>query len=98
MRELVLDGADWKNSDDLYNAFFKAVGAPAWHGRNFSAIDDSIASGGVNAVDPPYKLIIKNYDRIGSGAKQMTDDFVDLIEKIAASGIPVEIRVIRSDQ
>jgi RNAse (barnase) inhibitor barstar len=98
MRELILDGTGWKNSDDVYDAFFKAVGAPPWHGRNFSAIDDSIANGGVNAIDPPYRLIIKNYDRIGSGARQMTDDFVDLIEKIAASGVPVEIQVTRSNQ
>lgn len=98
MRELILDGTDWKTKDDVYNAFFKSVGAPSWHGRNFNAIDDSVANGGINAIDPPYRLIIRNYDRIGSGAKQMTDDFIDLIRKIAASGVPVEIRVEGSNQ
>jgi RNAse (barnase) inhibitor barstar len=98
MRELFLDGANWKIKDDVYDAFFKAVGAPSWHGRNFNAIDDSIANGGINSIDPPYRLVIMNYDRIQSDAKQMTDDFIDLVRKIAASGVQVEIRVERSNQ
>jgi hypothetical protein len=28
MRELNLDASSWKNADDFYDAFFKAVGAP----------------------------------------------------------------------
>ena len=34
MRQLVLNGADWTTKDDVYDAFFRAVGAPEWHGRN----------------------------------------------------------------
>jgi Barstar (barnase inhibitor) len=38
MRELVLNGAGWATKDDVYSAFFHAVGAPDWHARNFDAL------------------------------------------------------------
>jgi RNAse (barnase) inhibitor barstar len=79
--------------DDLYDAFFRAVGAPEWHGRNLDALNDSIAIGSINEVEVPYRLVIRNYDKIDGDAKKMTDAFVDLIHEIAARGCPVEIRV-----
>jgi RNAse (barnase) inhibitor barstar len=93
MREPVLDGASWKTKDDVYEAFFKAVGAPSWHGRNFNALNDSIAAGRINEIEVPYRLVIQNYDLIGAGAKEMVDDFIDLIHEIAGRGCPVEIQV-----
>ncbi len=97
MKELVLDGANWTTKDNLYDAFFRAVGAPEWHGRNLDALNDSIATGSINEVEVPYRLVIKNYDQIGGEAKKMTDAFVDLIREIAARGCPVEIRAETHD-
>jgi RNAse (barnase) inhibitor barstar len=93
MKELVLDGSTWQTRDDVYDAFFKAVGAPDWHGRNFDALNDSIAAGDINKIEVPYRLIIRHYDSIGEGAMKMTNDFVDLIREIGARGFPVEIVV-----
>jgi RNAse (barnase) inhibitor barstar len=97
MTELTLDGAEWNDANDFYDAFFHAVGAPSWHGRNFDALVDSIETGQINAVEVPYRLVIRNYDRIGSGAAKITSDFVDLIKEIAARGCPVEIRTLNSE-
>ena len=93
MKKLVLDGTNWKTDDDVYDAFFQAVGAPPWHGRNFNALRDSISTGSINQVEVPYRLEIKNYDRIGTAAKEMADDFIDLIHELAAQGCSVEVRV-----
>lgn len=93
MKELVLNGAEWRTRDDVYDSFFRAVGAPKWHGRNFDALRDSIAAGSINAVEVPYRLVIQNYNKIVPSAKQMADDFVDLIGDLATEGCPVEIRV-----
>ena len=93
MRELILNGAEWSTQDDVYGSFFRAVGAPDWHGRNFNALRDSIANGSINAVEVPYRLVIKNYDKIALSARPMADDFVDLIRELATEGCPVEVRV-----
>ena len=50
MRELILDGSTWQTYDDVYNAFFKVVGAPEWHGRNFDALIDSIEKGDIKLL------------------------------------------------
>jgi RNAse (barnase) inhibitor barstar len=92
MKELVLDGARWKTADDLYDAFFEAVGAPLWHGRNFNSLNDSIAAGRINKVEVPYRLVIRNYESVDAGAKEIVDDFIDLIHEIGERGCPVEIR------
>jgi len=92
MKELMLNGAEWRTRDDVYDSFFRAVGAPEWHGRNFDALSDSIATGSINAVEVPYRVVIQNYDKIAPSARQMADDFVDLIRELAAEGCPVEIR------
>ncbi|MGD0413841.1 MAG: barstar family protein [Terriglobales bacterium] len=93
LKELPLDGAKWQSKDDVYNSFFRAVGAPDWPGRNLDALNDSIAHGSINEVEVPYRLVIRHYNKIGAGAKQMADNFIDLIREIAADGCPVEIRV-----
>jgi RNAse (barnase) inhibitor barstar len=93
MRELVLNGADWATKNDVYDAFFHAVGAPEWHGRNLDALADSIAGGQINQVEVPYRFVITNYNLIGTAAKEMTDNFVNLVRELAAKGFPVEIRV-----
>src|SRR5882672_4411309 len=97
MKEIILDRRSSKNRDDVYDSFFRAVGSPQWHGRNFDAFNDSIATGSINEIEVPYRLAIKNYELIGNEAKKkMTDDFVDLIREIAADGCPVEIQVHES--
>ena len=97
MKELLLNGAEWKTSNDVYDAFIKAVGAPYWHGRNFNALRDAIEGGNINDVEVPYCVVIRNYGLIGAGAKEMADDFIDLIHEIGARGCPVEIRTDKRD-
>jgi RNAse (barnase) inhibitor barstar len=60
MRDLNLDTSPGKDVDDFYNAFFKAVGAQEWHGRNFDALNDSIAHGRINEIEVPYRIVIRN--------------------------------------
>lgn len=50
---------DWKNihsEDDFYDVFLPQVAAPEWHGRNLDALNDSVVSGGVNKIEPPYTI------------------------------------------
>src|ERR1700744_2971866 len=96
MRELLLDGCGWKISDDVYSAFFAAVNAPSWHGRNFNALVDSIETGDINAIEVPYRIVFKNFDLIQEEAKRTATDFVDLILEIAERGCPVEIELHNS--
>jgi len=92
VRNLILDASHWNTTDDVYDAFFRVVGAPEWHGRNSSALHDSIITGNVNKVDVPYRLIIQNYNRIGDGAREMAQVLVQLIHENEAGGCPVSVQ------
>jgi RNAse (barnase) inhibitor barstar len=90
---VVMDGQNWITSDDFYDAFFQAVGAPSWHGRNFNALRDSIVVGRINKLDVPYLIRLKNYSLIGPGARGIAAEFIELIKELRESGCAVDISV-----
>ena len=92
MREILLDARDWAVGS-FYDAFFRAVGAPSWHGRNFDALRDSIGAGEINQIEVPYRLVIRNYAELTGPSKTITDDFVSLIGSLRDEGCNVEIRL-----
>ena len=91
MRELVLDAAGWQTRDDFYDAFFLAVGAPSWHGRNLDALNDSIGAGEINEIEVPYRLVVRNLDGAGSQAKAVVGRFKEVIHHLVETGCPVEL-------
>ena len=93
MREIVMDATNWKAADDVYDSFFKAVGAPTWHGRNFNALRDGIAAGHINQIEAPYLIKLANYSHTGPDAKEMADHFIELIGDLKKEGCPVDIEV-----
>jgi hypothetical protein len=55
--------------------------------------NDSIATGSINAIEVPYRIVIRNFDLIPDQATQMVRDFVDLILEISERGCPVEVEL-----
>jgi hypothetical protein len=51
-----LNAANWKTALDFYYAIFVAIGAPDWHGESPDALIDSMIWGGINSIEPPYKI------------------------------------------
>jgi RNAse (barnase) inhibitor barstar len=93
MRDIVLDAAGWRTKDDFYTSFLKAVGAPDWHGRNLDALNDSIATGAINAIEVPYRVVIRNSGCAGAEAQQIIDRFASLIEDISERGCALSIAI-----
>ena len=60
MREIALNAKDWKTSSDFYAALLPAIGAPAWHGDSVNALIDSMITGGINKLKPPYVVRVHN--------------------------------------
>lgn len=94
MRELLLDGANWFKPDDFYDSFFAAVGAPSWHGRNLDALNDSISTGGINAIEVPYRIVIFNAHLIGPDVRAIASRFETLVQRLQEEReCPVQIEV-----
>ena len=91
MKQLELDGTNWKTRDDFYDAFFKAVGAPSWHGRNFNALRDSIITGEINEVELPYTIQISGLKQMTPDVKKLVEDFCSLIKEFRSQGHEVDV-------
>ncbi len=90
---LQLDAATWKNTDDVYESIFAALGAPTWHGKNFHALNDSIVTGSINTIEVPYTISIKSMKSANQEVKRFVSDLVDFISDREAEGCPVSIRI-----
>ena len=94
MQEIVISASELKTADDFYDAFLAAVGAPSWHGHNLDALWDSIVTGSINQIEPPYRVKILGVDRASAACKQMIDRFVSLISEANNNeGTPVEVHL-----
>jgi len=91
--EIVLDARKWVSSEDFYTAFFAAVGAPEWHGRSFNALNDSIGTGGINKIELPYQIVVRNASGMGNEAAALVTNLRDLIQQLHADGCPVGLLV-----
>jgi prevent-host-death family protein len=88
---IILAAAEWNTTDEFYTAFFDAVGAPPWHGRNLDALWDSITRGGINRVNPPFRIRMSGLRQTSADCRQLIDRFAQLIEEAKAEGINVDL-------
>jgi len=91
--QFTLDARKWHSSENVYDALFGALGSPAWHGKNFNALHDSIVTGGINRVEVPYVLNIQRVSSAKSEARLFIKDLVDLISKFEEQGCPIAIQI-----
>jgi RNAse (barnase) inhibitor barstar len=90
---LKLDAYGWKNSDDVYESLFTVLGSPPWHGKNLNALNDSVVTGNINAVEVPYTLSIRNLRSANSDVRQFVLTLVDFISQREEEGCPVSIQI-----
>jgi len=93
MRTLLLAGEHWRTRDDFYDASLVLVGPPAWHGRNFDALRESIGTGDINQIEIPYEIHITGLAHMSDEARQIVNDFRDLINDLKAEGEAVAIQL-----
>jgi len=91
MRQIELDATGWMSADDFYHALLTALGAPDWHGRNIDALWDSVVTGGINEVEPPFAITVRGWPTNDS-AGLVLQRFVQLIRDAEADGVAVTIR------
>jgi RNAse (barnase) inhibitor barstar len=89
-----IDASLYKEIDTFYESLKLAIGSPDWHGKNINAFIDSIVYGGINSVEPPYKIVISNIsecpDTISS---EIREDVSLLQDAISCYGRSNEIQI-----
>jgi prevent-host-death family protein len=89
--EIVIKASGWRGTDDFYNAFLAAVGAPRWHGHNLDALWDSLTGGDVNGIKPPYRVRITDVSQSPEACKKLIARFAELIDDAKSKGIRIDV-------
>jgi RNAse (barnase) inhibitor barstar len=89
IRQIDLDAKTWCTSEDVYAALLEALEAPAWHGHNLNALQDSIVTGSINKVEPPFSITISNSQMAAGEAQEFLRILVELFQDFAEKGCPV---------
>jgi hypothetical protein len=69
MRTFTLDASEWNAPPDFYESILAVLEAPYWHGVNMYALIGSMFYGGVNGVDPPYRIWIRGTGNLPDAVK-----------------------------
>ena len=64
MTLIELDASGWSRKERFYAALLPALRAPAWHGHNLDALNDSRFAGGINEVEPPLHVRVMDAEAL----------------------------------
>jgi RNAse (barnase) inhibitor barstar len=82
MQLLELDASRWSGQKHFFEALLPKLGAPAWHGHNLDAVQDSIFTGGINEIEPPFHIKVLGVEHLSPRMK----NFLAKVERIFEEG------------
>ena len=79
--DIVIDWKEIKSEDGFFEVFLPQVSAPEWHARNLNALGDSLVTGDVNEIEPPYTIINKNNDSVTGSLVEFQKIVFDIFQE-----------------
>ena len=89
--KIFVDWSHIKSFDDFYDCFLPQVKAPEWHGRNMNALADSLVTGDVNGVEPPFCVINTNSQDLSSEAQTIFSAVSEIYAEANAEGRKIRV-------
>lgn len=80
-----------KSFDDFFDSFLPQVKSPDWHGRNLNAFRDSIITGDINQIEPPYCIINAGIKDMKAEAKEVYIAVEEIFLEAKESGREIRI-------
>lgn len=93
MKTVTLDLAKIKTVDHFYDAYFAAVQAPRWHGKNLDALIDSASTGNINKIDVPYSFEIRNASEVTEEVATFLESFMNVVLAVKRRGDAIELHL-----
>ncbi|MCP4340527.1 MAG: hypothetical protein GY799_16975 [Desulfobulbaceae bacterium] len=90
--EIVVDWNQVQSEEKFYDNFLHQIEAPEWHGRNLNALRDSIVTGDINRIEPPYTIQSNNESSTPENLKIFQTKVLGIFQDAIKEGR--EIRVI----
>lgn len=91
--EIIIDWQTVKTLEDFYSVFLPQVKAPDWHGHNLNALSDSIITGDINGVEPPYLIKSINSSKISEKLKEFQREFFEILSEAEEEGREISVQI-----
>lgn len=91
--EITLEGSDWQTEANFIESLLSGVQAPAWHGRTYNALRNSLVVGDINGIEPPYDFIIRMPKSPASEVEEAVRYFMTRVSEWRAEGAPLTARL-----
>jgi len=91
--EIIVNWGLIKSEKSFYEIFLSQVKAPDWHGHNLDALADSIISGDINAVEPPYTIKSINTSKVRKEMKVFQTKVLSLFLEVTTEQKQIKLIV-----
>ena len=85
---------DWgkiQSPEDYFAQLLPQVEAPEWHGRNLNALADSLVTGSINKIEPPFCLINLQVGLIKPELKDFFSSVKEIYEEANSNGRKIRV-------
>ncbi|HEY3131072.1 MAG TPA: hypothetical protein VGL91_16575 [Acidobacteriota bacterium] len=91
MREIILEGTEWKNEKDFYDAFFRSFDSSVSGQYDLEAVDRSISQAYAKGIVLPYIVRIKGITSMSDEARETVKQFCEFIKELQKKGYQVDV-------
>ena len=84
MTTVLIDWSVIRNPEAFYDSVLPQTDAPAWHGHNLNAINDSWLAGGICTSGPPFSFVFRHSKDISPDLKEFADTICGFAENSVA--------------
>ena len=89
--KIFINWKEIKSYDDFYEAFLPQVEAPNWHGRNLDALADSLITGDINKIEPPFCVINTNVSSITPETEEIYSTITGIFNEANEAGRKIRV-------
>ena len=89
--KIFVDWSGIETFEDFYDCFLPQVKAPEWHGKNLDALADSLITGSINGVEPPFCVINTNSSELSNRAKEVFDAVAQIYKEANSEGRKIRV-------
>lgn len=91
--KVLIDWSAIHSQESFYDCVLNQLAAPEWHGRNLNAFADSIVTGDINKIEPPYTIISENGNCVESELAWFYHEVIAIFHEAINEGREIEFLV-----
>ena len=95
---VIIDWSRIRSEAEFYEQLLLQLKAPHWHGRNLDALSDSIGTGSINGIEPPYSISVLGTANVSPGLLGFSQRVESVLRSAAAERAGITLSFVAAQQ